>query len=149
MPELAQQFAEYAAHHRSPGNKATHSIGIPLIALALLGLAGRVVLATLPDGLRLDLGVTLAALLVLIYLRWHPGLALGVGVIFVPLYLLGTSIPVPVLWVLLVLGVGLQYLGHLYFERNQPAFHRNANHMLVGPLWMVALLFRRLGLYRS
>ena len=31
-------FADYAAHHRSPGNVRTHLIGIPMIAFGLVGL---------------------------------------------------------------------------------------------------------------
>ena len=47
-----------------------------------------------------------------------------------------------------LLGVALQYLGHLAFEGRSPAFHRNAIHTLIGPLWMAASLFETLGLYR-
>ena len=45
-------------------------------------------------------------------------------------------------------SVALQYLGHLAFEGRSPAFHRNAIHTLIGPLWMTASLFQTLGLYR-
>ena len=149
MPSLEQQFADYADHHRDARNKATHSIGIPMIVMALLGLTARVTLFSFDAGPTLDLGIALAALLVAIYLTWHVGLAIGVALLLVPLYLLGLILPMLWLWVVLAVGVGLQYLGHYAFEGQSPAFHRNLVHTLIGPLWMAALLFRGLGLYAS
>lgn len=149
MANLKAHFADYAAHHRAPLTKATHAVGIPLIALCLLGLGSKVTLFSLPGGPSLDLGIVLAAALVATYLTWHVGLAVGTAVLLVPLYLAGRAMPLPWLFVGLVLGVGLQYLGHYAFEHNSPAFHRNAMHTLVGPLWMVAELYRSLGLYRA
>jgi uncharacterized membrane protein YGL010W len=65
----------------------------------------------------------------------------------IPLYLLGVITPLPWLFVVLAVGLGLQYLGHYAFEGRSPAFHKNLMHTLIGPLWMVALLFHTLGLY--
>ena len=118
------------------------------IVAALLGLTSRIELYSLPDGPRLDLGIALAALLVAIYLTWHVGLAVGVALLLVPLYLVGVEVPTSWLWGVLAVGVALQYLGHLVFEGRSPAFHRNLIHTLIGPLWMAASLFDALGLYR-
>jgi uncharacterized membrane protein YGL010W len=148
MPSLGQHFTDYEAHHRRALNKAAHSVGIPLIAVALLGLASEVQLYALPDGPFLDLGITLAAALVTVYLTWHVGLAVGVALLLVPLYLVGAAIPTGWLWIILAVGVVLLYVGHFVFERRSPAFHKNAIHMLIGPLWMAARLFSSLGLYR-
>jgi len=41
-PTLRAHFADYAAFHGTPGNKACHYVGIPLIVLALLALLARV-----------------------------------------------------------------------------------------------------------
>jgi uncharacterized membrane protein YGL010W len=147
MRTLDGHFADYADHHRHGLNKLTHAFGIPLIAMALLGLAARVPLFSVGGGQTLDLGLVLASMLVATYLAWHAGLALGAGLLCVPLYLLGSRLPVAWLWIALALGVGLQYVGHYAFERRKPAFHDNLVHTLVGPLWMVALLARALGVY--
>ncbi len=145
---LTARFADYGAHHQDRWNKLSHCVGIPVIALAGFGLGSKVTLLTLPGGLALDLGVAVMAALVLVYLRWHVGLALGIGVLFVPLYLVGSLLPALWLWAILALGVALQYLGHYAFERRAPAFHKNLVHTLVGPLWVAALLFEALGWYR-
>ena len=148
MRTLDQHFADYADHHRHALNKLTHAFGIPLIALALLGLSARVPLFATGGGQTLDLGLVLASTLVATYLAWHAGLALGAALLCTLSYLLGSRLPVVFLWVALAVGVGLQYLGHYAFERRSPAFHHNLIHTLVGPLWMVALLASGLGLYR-
>ena len=148
MRALDSYFAEYEEHHRAPLNKATHAVGIPLIALALLGLGAKLTLFSPPVGPPIDLGMALAIVLVLVYLALHAGLALGVAILLVPLYLLGREVPTAWLWAILAVGVALQYVGHFVFEGRSPAFHRNAVHMLVGPIWTASLLFRGLGLYR-
>lgn len=147
MPDLEKLFADYGDHHQDHLNKLTHFVGIPTIALALFGLGSKIRLLEISDRW-LDLGMLLAVALVLVYLAWHRGLAVGIGLLFVPLYLAGRALPAGWLWPILALGVGLQYLGHFVFEGRAPAFHRNLVHSLVGPLWVAAFLFRSLGLLR-
>ncbi|MFQ5525957.1 MAG: Mpo1-like protein [Thermoanaerobaculia bacterium] len=143
---LEVRFADYAIHHADPWNKACHYVGLPLIALCLFGLGSKLRLAEVAGGTVLDLGLLLALALVGIYLRWRPGLAIGVGIVFAPLYLLGSRLPFPALVTLLAVGVTLQYLGHYVFEKRSPAFHHNLVHTLVGPLWIAQSFFRLLGL---
>ncbi len=140
---LEEHFADYAAHHADPRNRATHYVGLPLIALCLFGLGAKVRLAE-AGAVPVDLGTVLAAALVAVYLAWRWQLALGVAALFAPLYLVGARLPVAWLLGLLGVGVGLQYLGHYVFEKRAPAFHRNLAHTLVGPLWMAASFFRAL-----
>lgn len=146
MASLDQRFDEYESYHTSRGNRLTHAIGIPAIAFALFGLASKIELVHGAVGL--DLGILLVAGLGLLYLRWHPGLAAFITALSVLLYLGGARLSVLPLWGILAGGVALQVLGHLVFERNRPAFYRNAIHMLVGPLWVASLLLRHVGLYR-
>ena len=149
MASLEENFADYAEHHRHPWNKATHSFGIPLIAMALLGLGSRITLITLSGRVSIDLGLLLIVVVVGLYLRWHVGLALGMLALSLLLYAIGSVLGIVTLIVLLVVGLALQYIGHIVFEGRKPAFHENAVHMLIGPLWMAARLFRALGLYRG
>ncbi len=149
MSRLDQLFGDYAAHHRDARNKATHYLGIPTIAFALLGLAWKVTAPGAPAAGWLNLGLAVAVALTVAYLRWHPGLAVGTGVLLAALGLAGSQLPSVWLWPLLAAGVALQYVGHYLFEGHAPAFHRNLVHTMVGPLWVAARLFRALGLYRG
>jgi uncharacterized membrane protein YGL010W len=138
---LLAYFEDYQDAHRTPGNRLCHSIGIPLITLTLLGLLGGIELrqpSSESDLLRLDGGIALLAGALLWYLRLDWKLALPFGVFSFGLYLLGRSLSSPALWTLFVVGWVLQYLGHLVFEKNQPAFYRNLKHLLIGPLWIFA-----------
>lgn len=144
MRDLEAEFADYADHHTDPLNKVTHFIGIPLIALCLLGLGSKLRLIEL-GWLPVDVGVLFGLALVGVYFAWRPVLALGVASVFVPLYLAGSQLSTPMLIGLLAFAVGLQYVGHFVFEKRAPAFHRNLIHTLVGPLWIAASFFRGLG----
>jgi uncharacterized membrane protein YGL010W len=44
------------------------------------------------------------------------------------------------LWInlmLFILGWIFQFVGHAVYEKRQPAFLKNALHLLVGPLWIL------------
>jgi uncharacterized membrane protein YGL010W len=47
--------------------------------------------------------------------------------------------------ILLVIGIGLQAVGHQLFERRQPALLDNPPHLLLGPMFVMAKLFIALG----
>jgi uncharacterized membrane protein YGL010W len=143
MKPLEEHFAEYAAHHRSPLNKLTHAVGIPLIGLSLLGMASELTFGTLSGHMEINLGTLLILVLVAIYMQWHRGLALLVLLLSFPLYAIGSSLGFWRCLALLAAGVALQYVGHFVFERRKPAFHDNLVHTLIGPLWMTSLLLPR------
>ena len=135
MADVNTLFADYAAFHRTPGNKAFHRLGIPLIMLTLLGMLARV--GTSVGGVRVDLAMLLIAVAEVVYLilDWRLGavmLAVSVG-----FYFLGAWMPMWLNVALFVLGWIFQFLGHSVYEKKSPAFLKNALHLLVGPLWIL------------
>jgi uncharacterized membrane protein YGL010W len=135
MQDIRTLFADYAAYHRTKGNKWFHRFGIPMIMLTLLGMLARV--GTHVGGVRVDLGLLLIVVAEVIYLvlDWR----LGVVMLFVSagFYLLGAWMPLWLNVALFVLGWILQFLGHSVYEKRSPAFLTNALHLLVGPLWIL------------
>lgn len=129
-------FADYAAYHRTPGNRACHRVGIPLIVIALLGGLARMALPPLgplrPDGAHALIVASTGFYLVLERRLAMLMLPLGIGA-----YLVGRRAGLPSLATLFILGWGFQLVGHTLFERRQPAFMRNLVHVLVGPLWVL------------
>lgn len=118
-------------------------IGIPLIVLSLLGLLGRVLVGdgmTGSEYLRVDGGTLLWAVAVLWYLYMDWRLGVPFGFVTLGVYFIGRALPVPALWGLFVLGWVFQFVGHLKYEKKSPAFYKNAEHLLVGPLWVFAKL---------
>jgi uncharacterized membrane protein YGL010W len=143
MNRLETYFNDYASYHRTSGNKVCHSIGIPLIAITLLGLLGHVVLLPHDEGASLlqgDLGVALLVIATCWYLTLEWKLALPFGLFALGLYFIGRTLPLPTLWGLFVLGWFFQGFGHYHYEKKSPAFFKNLEHILVGPLWIFARL---------
>ena len=134
---LRAHFADYAAFHRTAGNKACHSFGIPIIVLSLLALLARVPLVAL-GGFELTLAEVVIALFVLYYLTLDATLALAMLVAYALLDAAGRFIaPLPALG-LFAFGWILQGVGHWVYEKNSPAFFRNFVHLAVGQLWILA-----------
>jgi uncharacterized membrane protein YGL010W len=136
-PVLREHFADYGAFHATPGNKACHSLGIPMIFFAVIALLSHVPLFRV-DGLAVTLAEPVIAAVMLYYLRLDAALAAMMLVVSVVSAVAGRFVPVPAAAVLFVLGWVLQFVGHYVYEKKSPAFFRNVTHLLVGPLWILA-----------
>lgn len=130
-PELRRLFDDYAAYHRHPMNKATHYLGVPLIVFTLVGL-----LCLVPLG-PVSLAVPVAVAAVAYDLRLSVKLTIPF-IAFVALsFWAAPALPAPALWSGFVLGWALQFVGHYVYEKKSPAFFKNLQQLLVGPLWLL------------
>jgi uncharacterized membrane protein YGL010W len=138
-PRLAAYFVDYGSFHRTHGNELCHYIGIPLIMLALLGLAAKVSFADLPLA---DLG----AVIWLLAAAWYTILDWRVGAPFslvtLGFYFLGKTFSAPWLLGFFIVGWIFQLVGHYRYEKKSPAFTKNAEHLLIGPIWIFARILR-------
>lgn len=129
MPEVldyAALTADYAAYHRTPGNRRCHAVGVPLIAFALVAWS------------RFGTGLPVAALLLPVYFLWDPRVG-GLMTTFVfASSLLAARLPGWVPAAAFAAGWAFQFLGHSVYEKKSPAFTRNLAHLLVGPAWVAA-----------
>ena len=132
MRDISALFSDYAAYHQTQGNKAFHRIGIPLIMLTLLGMLARVPIAPHIDAAMLLIA---AAEVVYFILDWRLGAAMLV--VSIAFYFVGALLPMWINIVLFVAGWIFQFVGHSVYEKRQPAFLKNAMHLLVGPLWIL------------
>ncbi len=151
--QATQLLAEYSADHQNPFNRLMHSICVPLIAVALIGLLWAV---PLPEALAVafpwvNFGTLALAVLTVYYIYLAPRLGFGMllaGLIAVPLLAAAEHLPVP-LWLttLVVFTVGWigQFIGH-YVEGRRPSFFRDLRFLLIGPLWVLAKLYTALGI---
>jgi uncharacterized membrane protein YGL010W len=140
-PRLDHYFKDYASYHRTTGNKALHMVGIPLIATTLLGLLSHLAMPGTDTALlRLDGGLVLWAGAAVYYLFLDWRVAVPFALFSLGMYFLGRAMPVTALWVVFVLGWILQFVGHYHYEKKSPAFYKNLEHLLVGPLWVFAYL---------
>ena len=132
-------LAYYSESHLHPLNEAIHCICVPAIVFALLGMvwslhpwaAVLVSLASLAYYLWLSRPFALGMLLMSLAMLW--------GLSAIPpeqLFVLALAV--------FVLGWIGQFVGHK-IEGKNPSFFDDLRYLLIGPLFVLAVLYRRLG----
>jgi uncharacterized membrane protein YGL010W len=132
-------LAHYGESHRDPRNEAIHCVAIPLILLSLLGLmaalhpwvayafvaASMVYYARLSGVFLISMALVSLLALALVHAMGERVLPLSAG-IFVAAWI-------------------AQFVGHK-LEGRKPSFFEDLQYLWVGPLFVLSLLFRKLGL---
>jgi uncharacterized membrane protein YGL010W len=139
MSRLDPLLARYGESHCHRVNKAIHWICVPLITWSVI--AGAWLVHPLA-----------AAALVLVALAYYihasPPIALGMlavsAVMIGSLPLLGGRLAAVAATVFVLAWLG-QFAGHR-IEGRRPSFLEDVKFLLVGPAWLLAALYRRLGL---
>jgi len=147
MKSLNQYFAEYEASHQVFGNKVCHLIGIPSIMVSLLALLSFVSIGqwlSLPDSVAVWMngGTLLWFVASLLYIKLNWKLGIPFSILVFGIYLLSLRLSMTVTLILFIGGWVVQFVGHLVFEKKQPAFFSNLLHALIGPLWFFAKALR-------
>ena len=153
MRTVTDLLGEYGTSHENPVNKRLHWICVPLIVLTVFGLLWSLPVPELFSSIAswLNWATVLAGAALLYYLALSPALAAGVLVTFAVLLLVTqwlATLPWP-LWltsvtIFVVAWVG-QFIGHA-IEGKRPSFFKDVQFLMIGPLWLLAALYRRLGL---
>lgn len=135
---------DYASYHKTPGNKMTHHFGIPVIVVAIAGALAKITFG--PDLVPGYIGLDLGFLFGLGVMAWYLYLDLKIGVpaslCMMICYLIGKQCPLWLCAVLFVAGWIVQFIGHIRYEHNRPAFFKNFEHLLIGPVWIFGAWFR-------
>ena len=131
-------LAQYAESHRHPTNELIHMVCVPVIVFSLLGILWSV-------HPLLALAASAAALYY--YDRLSPPFAAGMLALALPmLALLALMPPMTVLplsiAVFVVAWIG-QFIGHK-IEGKKPSFLDDLRFLLIGPLFVLGFLYRRL-----
>jgi uncharacterized membrane protein YGL010W len=149
MKTIHEWLDEYQDSHLNPANKLIHWICVPVIAFTVCGF-----LRALPGGNDVVNAATIMGALAFTYyaaLSWR--LALGMAPAFAAMYAaaqwsyhgLGVAAH---LWVMagvfFVAWVG-QFIGH-HIEGTRPSFFKDLQFLLIGPLWLMAHVYRKLDL---
>jgi uncharacterized membrane protein YGL010W len=152
MRTVTDWLGDYGASHKNAANKLLHWICVPLIVLTVFGL-----LWSLPvpeffqaAGPWLNWATLTAAVTLLYYLSLSARLAAGVLIAFIVLLMVTkwlATLPWP-LWltsavIFVVAWIG-QFIGHA-IEGRRPSFFKDLQFLLIGPLWLLAAAYRRLG----
>ena len=153
MRSVGEWLSEYGASHENPTNKRLHWICVPPIVLSVMGFLWSVPVPRAFAALSpwLNWATLTAAAAAVYYLLLSPALAAGIVVVFVVLLALTqglTHLPWP-LWlssliIFVIAWIG-QFTGHA-IEGKRPSFFKDLQFLLIGPLWLLAALYRRLSL---
>lgn len=151
MRPIDSWLAEYGASHENHANKILHWICVPLIMLSLVAMLAAIPRpAAFPASPWLHWGTVLLAAALAYYFILAPRLALGVVVLGIAL-LLATRGLAQLPWPLAASGAVIfavawigQFVGH-HFEGKRPAFFKDLQFLLIGPLWLLAWIYRRCG----
>lgn len=154
MRKLDQLLDEYGESHRNPVNKAIHWICVPVIVWTVIAL-----LWSLPFPLDSSPGpvpvnwATIALLLAQIY-YFRLSVKLGFALLLYNVFMIQLTYLVEQtgawpLWqialALFVLAWVGQFVGHLV-EGKRPSFFKDLQFLLIGPAWLMAHLFRMVGI---
>lgn len=152
MRSLEQWLDEYNAAHQNPRNKTIHYYCVPAIAVTTIALLWLVPLPVVDA----NLGQVLLILAMFFYGYLSFKLALGMlpfvlllaaGIMFYQANVaLPMWIPATVIW---IAAWALQFIGHKA-ESQKPSFFTDILFLLIGPLWILAAAFDKLGIrYRQ
>ena len=140
MRTIDKLLAQYSESHLNPTNEVIHFICVPVIVFTLLGLLWSVhwVLAVL---------VTIAALVY--YAKLSRPFAVGMALMSALMLLLLAALPdqaiLPLSIAIFVLAWVGQFVGH-QIEGKKPSFLEDVRFLLIGPLFVLSSLYRRLKL---
>lgn len=140
MRTIDKLLAQYSESHLNPTNEVIHFVCVPVIVFTLLGLLWSVhwVLAVL---------VTIAALVYYVKLSkpFAVGMALMSGAMLLLLAALPDQVILPLSIAIFVLAWVGQFIGH-QIEGKKPSFLEDVQFLLIGPLFVLSFLYRRLNL---
>ena len=154
MRKIDQLLDEYGESHQNIFNKIIHWIAVPAIVWTIIALLWSI---PFPFNVGIDLvPVNWASLfLLLAQIYWFRlSISLGLGLLLYNLLMIQLTVLVPQitswpLWQLaLIVFVAawiLQFIGHA-IEGKRPSFFRDVQFLLIGPAWLMAFVYRTLGL---
>jgi len=154
MRTAEQWLDDYGDSHHNRINKALHWICVPVIAWCVLGLLWSL---PFPDSIRAPHpALNWASIAVLAALIYYSLLSIPLTLGAIPLLVaflwsidwLDRSSAVPLwsicLFAFVVAWIG-QFIGHA-IEGKRPSFFKDVQFLMIGPLWLLADVYRRLGI---
>ena len=156
--ELTAWLDEYSLCHQNPINIVLHKICIPIITASLFGMLWS--LPLVPQSVRHTISVGNVGLfnpsLILVpilafYWNLSAAMTLGMTIFFLGLIALVILLEknhvriFRLSVIVFILGWIGQFIGH-EIEGKKPAFFKDLQFLLIGPLWTLASAFRWLGI---
>ena len=155
MRTVDQWLQEYGESHQNETNKSIHWICVPAIFLSITGLLYSIKLPWHWDALQLNVAMIVVLLVTIYYLRLST--ALGVGMLLFGVaclllcYLIEIYIPLS-LWLVCLIIFALAWVGQFYghhVEGKKPSFLKDVQFLLIGPMWLMSFVYKKMGIRYS
>tara|TARA_B110000444_G_scaffold261387_1_gene313107 strand:+ start:4587 stop:5054 length:468 start_codon:yes stop_codon:yes gene_type:complete len=153
MTDIQDWLDKYGESHQNKSNKHIHWICVPVIFFSLLALLSQIHITLLETIIPYEFS-NLASLFVIfgmiLYLKLSFPMFVGVG-FFTFLcgiaisFLNNTDYTLEISIVLFVLAWIGQFIGH-QIEGVKPSFFEDLKFLLIGPAWLIAFLYNKLGI---
>jgi uncharacterized membrane protein YGL010W len=154
MRTADQWLDDYGDSHRNRTNKALHWICVPVIAWCVLGLLWSL---PFPQAVRAEHpAANWGSTAVLVALLYYAALSIRLALGALPLLLAflwsldrldhweGMPLWSICVFLFVVAWIG-QFIGHA-IEGKRPSFFKDVQFLMIGPLWLLADVYRRLGI---
>lgn len=144
-------FSSYSGDHRNDTNQLIHVVCVPAILWSVIALLWCIPSPTPAFRTGIWAGVAMLAA-ALFYLRHSRRLGLGMAIAFMLLGILThllyaalgpRDLAILAVAVFVIAWIG-QFVGHK-IEGRKPSFLTDLTYLLIGPAWVLAKLYRRLG----
>jgi len=140
MRTIDSLLAQYGDSHRNTVNEWVHIVCVPAIVFSVLGL-----LWSVHAGVALAGSVAALAYYARLSRPFAAGMLAMLGLMLAVLALLPAIVILPLSLVLFVLAWIGQFIGH-QIEGKKPSFLDDVRFLLIGPLFVLGFLYRRLRL---
>ena len=154
MRRIDSLLAEYGDSHQSPINKMIHWLAVPVIVWTVVALLWSI---PFPFAVKLPGNpvnwATIVMLLAQLY-WFRLSLNLGLGLLLYNVLMIKVTLlveqdfPYPLWQLAVVVFIAawiLQFIGHAV-EGKRPSFFKDLQFLLIGPAWLMAFVYRALGL---
>ena len=153
MRSVEQWFGEYGESHANPRNELLHIICVPAIVMTVIGFLWSIPVpaAFLEVSPWLNWATIVIVLAVVYYftlsIALGIGAAIGLAILAYIVSFLDTlawPLWLTCLVIFVIAWIG-QFIGHA-IEGKRPSFTKDIQFLLIGPLWLLGHLYRRLGI---
>lgn len=158
MAKLEELLDNYGVSHKNATNKLIHWVAVPAIMFSILGLVWSIPFPSiLPESIApyINWATILIAATLYYYYNLSPIMAFSMILVAFGMSLLVSQIEVweaaggwP-LWlvsiIIFVVAWIFQFIGHK-IEGQKPSFLEDVQYLLIGPLWLIHFIFKKLGI---
>lgn len=154
MRNITEWNEEYGLYHKNKINKIIHWICIPLIIFSLFGLLSLLNYNfMIADGhYKINILGIFITLVMIYYFRLSKNLAFGMLIIsllfigVIDFISLNDKMSLLYLYssIFIIAWIG-QFVGHK-FEGRKPAFFKDLQFLLIGPLWLLSYIYNKLNI---